>query len=107
MVKDDSYSSISVEFTYNENGIVDFYNYIDYTDGYVDDEYTEIKYDVYDYSYSNDKYNGIDSFNSIITLLSEKKRIDNYYVDTVSKIVIKGNSSDIDKLLKNYSRYNG
>ena len=107
LVKDDSYSSISVEFTYNENGIVDFYNYIDYTDGYVDDEYTEIKYDVYDYNYSNDKYNGIDSFNSIITLLSEKKRIDNYYVDTVSKIVIKGNSSDIDKLLKNYSRYNG
>lgn len=107
LIKDDSCSSISIEFTYNEDGIVDFYNYIDYTDGYADDEYTEIKYDVYDYNYYNDKYNVIDSFNSIITLLSEKKKIDNYYIDTVSKIVIKGNSSDIDKLLKNYSKYNG
>lgn len=104
LVEDDTTKGISIEFTYNEEGEIDFYNYTT-TNNYYDTVYHSIETNVYDYDYLGED-NDLDTFKTLIESIKNKARIDNYELVEVSKIKITASKSTLDKLKKNYEEYN-
>ena len=103
IVEDDSVSGIKINFTYNSDGDIHFYSYKD--SGYTYDE--SLEYLVYDYNYYNDsnKWNGFDVINSLLDLLKDKKRIDNYEQASVSRVKVTISKDNLEKIKENYENF--